>query len=1041
MLMLLPVLLVIVRLLVVRWSRRRTKGGAEGFVASELTDIGRSIANPACQILAADGGEPVVFSELMRKHPSDLSKCIVPGAGFGIITDPKTCTLKEDVKLSRRKRPDPNSPPFVWKNPLGPEAVKKGLTFNGLESVLWGDECVVSFKDGLTRAQLKALDQETYNGALKPLSTANGGYLPDAKGIGMLLGVDRSGCAAVTPKGDLAYTSCDPRDESQQFVATPLRAGGSKVESMQHQGKCLNVQGSGLALGPCKSIVDPADEAAAAVDDSWAFSSPIVPLNPLKEWSPRDHLFQTAVGNQYLSFDSAKNGITTSTEAPAGPIAFVPLDAMPDAVVMPAKAASISGRYVRLQALRPGCMHVAEVKVYDEAGINVAAGKTVTMSSEPKNNKFPGHNLVNTNLKDYAATGCDDVAWMQIDLGATHKIARIRVTNRIDCCQEQLVGTTVSIVDASKKFVYTSPPLTAEPVQELDLGNNKAPVTVMGRYVRLQAPTVGCMHVTEVEVFDESGVNLALRRSVTMSSEYVGNKHPAGNLVNGNRSDFAHTSCNEDGWMQIDLGSVQTIARISVTNRVDASQELLVGTVLSVLDAEKKTIFTSEPLKADPVQDVDLSKNRPFAGKVVSGRYVRVHRVGLQILNLNEIDVLDKQGNRLALNKPVTMSSQWRGNHPVGNLVNGNRADFAATNGDEDPWMQVDLGGVHDIARIRVINHLGNPPNDEVTKRLVGAQVSVLDGSKNVVFTSAPLTADATQDVDLATNVQIPTVKGKYVRIRIARPYECFHLNQVDVLDKVCNRLALNKSAMMSSDWVKDGRRYPAGNAVNGSRHWTNIAHTNCDYIGWYEVNLGDAVDIAHIRVTNALPEPAYRKRIIGAHVMILDANRSIVYTSAPLNEDVHQMVDVAKNVPYNNTIKGRYVRIEAARVSCFHIAELNVHDKLGNHLARNKPVSMSSVWDARDGRPWPATNLVNGNQFDMAHTSCNDVGWMEVNLGDTVEIAFINMLNRWEPSELWHLLSGATLKILDANRTVVFKSAPLTGEYLQAIDLTSNYN
>ena len=1028
-LLLLPVLLVAARLLVARW----TGDGSEPrqpreHYQNDLTDTGQSIVDPSCQIVASDDDKPVVFSELMRKHPSDIHKCIIPGTGFGVISDPKTCKLKDDVKISNRKRYDPKVPPFTWKNPFSPETAKKGLTFSGRENVLWGEECVVAFKEGLTRAQLTALDKDTYEGALQPLSAIDGGgYLPDAKGIGVLFSVDGTGCAAVTPKGELGFTSCDSQDESQQFLATPLRVGGSKVESMQQHGKCLKVKGTSLTLQPCKDIVDPADKDVSAVDDDWAFSSPIVRNNPLADWNPSDHLIRTAIGNSYLTYDKAKGGVVTSVDDTVKPIAFVPLDLMPDVQVMPAKSTPIPGRFVRLIASNPGCMHVAEVKVYNEAGINVAAGKTVTMSSMSDGNKFPGANLVNTNLKDYAATGCEEVAWMQIDLGGTHNIARIRVTNRLDCCMDQLVGTTVSIINEKKTFVYTSMPLTAEPVQEVDLGNNKKPLFLTGRYVRLQAPKVDCMNVTEVEVFDESGTNLAFRKTVTMSSGYQGNKYPGANLVNGRRNDFAHTSCDEDAWMQIDLGSVHdNITRIRVTNRVDGGQERLAGTIVLLLDEKKNAVFTSEPLTSDAVQEVDLKKNTPFNGAVVSGRYVRLHLPRVECMNIAEVDVLDKYGNRLAFNKPVTMSSGYQGNKfPGGNLVNGNRSDFAHTSCYDEPWMEIDLGSVSDIARVRVTNRV-----DGGQDRLAGTIVSILDNKRNIVFRSAPLTAEAVQEVDLSQNKPFSgtVVSGRYVRLQLPR-VECMNIAEVDVLDKHGNNLALNKPVTMSSGY--QGNMFPGGNLVNGNRR--DFAHTSCYDEPWMEIDLGSVSEIARISVTNRADGDT---RLVGTVVSILDSQKVPVFASIPLTSAGVQEVDLGQNTykPFNGTVvSGRYVRLHLDRVECMNIAEVDVLDRNGNQLALRMPVTMSSGYQ---GNMFPGANLVNGNRRDFAHTSCYDKPWMEIDLGSLREIARIRVANRSDGDQR---LSGTIVSILDNKRNVVFASVPLSASGEQEVDLSNN--
>ena len=113
-------------------------------------------------------------------------------------------------------------------------------------------------------------------------------------------------------------------------------------------------------------------------------------------------------------------------------------------------------------------MNIAEVQVFDTEGNNVSAGKQVSMSSfYTANNSFPGKNLVDGNLNNFAHTSCSDKGWMKIDLESTVAIARITVYNRVDCCKDRLRGTTVQVLDASGSPVYTSPGLTNAGKQDL----------------------------------------------------------------------------------------------------------------------------------------------------------------------------------------------------------------------------------------------------------------------------------------------------------------------------------------------------------------------------------------------------------------------------------------------------------------------------------------------------------------------------------------------------------------------------------------------
>jgi len=120
--------------------------------------------------------------------------------------------------------------------------------------------------------------------------------------------------------------------------------------------------------------------------------------------------------------------------------------------------------------------------------------------------------------------------------------------------------------------------------------------------------------------------------------------------------------------------------------------------------------------------------------KTVSARYVRVQRPSANypgnIINLGEIEVLDKSGTNVAQGKPVTGGPGVHGAGPLANLTDGNRGNFAHTSGDGASFMEIDLGVEKDITKIIVVNRSGCCKD-----RLEGAEVILKDSSGEVVQT------------------------------------------------------------------------------------------------------------------------------------------------------------------------------------------------------------------------------------------------------------------------------------------------------------------
>ena len=133
-----------------------------------------------------------------------------------------------------------------------------------------------------------------------------------------------------------------------------------------------------------------------------------------------------------------------------------------------------------------------------------------------------------------------------------------------------------------------------------------------GRYVRLEQ-TVGydadaegdqcdkskVINIAEIEVFDTNGTNLATDKAVSGSSQ-ESSTNGYFNLTDGIKNNFTQTACLVDDetndYLQIDLGSVEEIKSIVVTNRRNTAKHRAVGLKLIVSggdgDVESPVITT-----------------------------------------------------------------------------------------------------------------------------------------------------------------------------------------------------------------------------------------------------------------------------------------------------------------------------------------------------------------------------------------------------------------------------------------------------------------
>ena len=133
------------------------------------------------------------------------------------------------------------------------------------------------------------------------------------------------------------------------------------------------------------------------------------------------------------------------------------------------------------------------------------------------------------------------------------------------------------------------------------------PTLPSGQYVKL-VHTVGqdtsaagndddknkILNLAELEVFAKGGTtSLAAGKTVTGSSEYS-STHGYINLVDGNMTNFAHTvgrTAEEIDYLQVDLGSVQEIEKIKITNRTSCCQKRAIGVKAVILGADGTTVI------------------------------------------------------------------------------------------------------------------------------------------------------------------------------------------------------------------------------------------------------------------------------------------------------------------------------------------------------------------------------------------------------------------------------------------------------------------
>ena len=180
----------------------------------------------------------------------------------------------------------------------------------------------------------------------------------------------------------------------------------------------------------------------------------------------------------------------------------------------------MQGRYIKLQYNHVECLNLAQIQVYttpDDSSMITIPASAISKSSgyatsEPHWNwnanwwwggwwsvwystnydTFPNQNVVDGGGNSFVHSSCGDVPWLQVDLGGITPIYKVVVTNRHDCCQERVLGTTMMILNTQLKPVYTSVPITTINTKYIWFPPSTA---YYGDYSGSAPPTPGYKHI------------------------------------------------------------------------------------------------------------------------------------------------------------------------------------------------------------------------------------------------------------------------------------------------------------------------------------------------------------------------------------------------------------------------------------------------------------------------------------------------------------------------------------------------------------------
>ncbi|XP_029307766.1 fucolectin-1-like [Cottoperca gobio] len=258
---------------------------------------------------------------------------------------------------------------------------------------------------------------------------------------------------------------------------------------------------------------------------------------------------------------------------------------------------------------------------------------------------------------NYLAGSCSRTAiqtnpWWRVDLLESYIVTSITITNRGDCCSEDINGAEIHIGNSLQDDGAANP--VAGVISHIPIGRSlKITFTkrVDGRYVTVALPGLKrVLTLCEVEVYGyrtPTGENLALQGKATQSS-----LHSTGiayNAIDGNRASnwnqasCTHTSNNLNPWWRLDLRKTHRVFSVYITNTLDSVPTRLNGAEIRIGDSLENN-GNNNP-RCAVISSISGGFTQGFQCNGMDGRYVNIVIPGrTEYLILCEVEVY---GSRL----------------------------------------------------------------------------------------------------------------------------------------------------------------------------------------------------------------------------------------------------------------------------------------------------------------------------------------------------------------------------------------------------------
>ncbi len=272
-----------------------------------------------------------------------------------------------------------------------------------------------------------------------------------------------------------------------------------------------------------------------------------------------------------------------------------------------------------------------------------------TTASSVESAAYPASDATDGNLSTRWSSAFSDPQWLEVDLGSVSTICQ--VTLAWEAAYATAFQIQVSNDNSTWRSIYSTTTGTG--------GTQTLNVSGSGRYIRMDgtARATGYGYsLWEFGVFGTGSAsgcgttNLALNHATTASS-LQNSTFPASNATDGSLSTRWSSAFSDPQWLEVDLGSVQTICQVAL------NWEAAYATAFQIQVSNDNSTWTpifSTTTGTGGTQTLNLSG---------SGRYIRMYGTaratpyGYSLFEFQVFGPASSSGNTVTVTKPASQTS------------------------------------------------------------------------------------------------------------------------------------------------------------------------------------------------------------------------------------------------------------------------------------------------------------------------------------------------------------------------------------------------